>query len=649
MAWGGDEDRRDGVPEAEEEDEIDETDYRTQKDAVLFAIDVSDSMARPPPAGDGKKAEDSALSAALKSAYQLMQQRIISQPKDMMGVLLFGTRRSRFRDDAGGRNAYPHCYLLIDLDVPAAEDVKKLKSLVEEGEDPDNALEPSPEPVAMSNVLFCANQIFTTNAPNFGSRRLFIITDKDDPHPGDKQARSAAAVRAKDLHDLGVTIELFPISHDDRKFDLSKFYDDVVYRDPDADPGSAEEIKTSKSGDGLSLLHSLISNINSKQTAKRAYFSNLPFDIAPGLRISIKGYHVLHRQVPARTCYVWLGGEVAQLAVGETTKLDSDARTVEKAEVKKAYKFGGEFVYFDPEELKSLKSFGETGLRIIGFKPRSLLPGWASVKKSTFIFPSEEGYVGSTRVFSALWQKLLRDKKMGIAWFISRSNANPILVAVMPSRNPDDEESGTPFLPAGLWLYPLPFADDIRNADLRPTKRCSDSVIDQMRVIVQNLQLPKAMYNPTKYPNPSLQWHYRILQTLALEEEVPEQPEDATIPRYKAINKRVGGYIVDWDREVAAEAKKLLESRAIKREAEDEDDEEPRPSKKAKPAKPTATSKKSPGSMNDAELRAAVDQDSLKKLTVVELKDVLASRGLSISGKKADLVERLEQWVEEHT
>lgn len=185
-------------------------------------------MAEPPPAGDSKKAEDSAIAAALKCAYQIMQQRIISQPKDMMGILLFGTEKSKFRDESNGRSAYPHCYLYIDLDVPSAEDVMTLKNLVEEGEDPEDVLTPSDEPVAMSNVLFCANQIFTTNAPNFGSRRLFIVTDNDDPHAGDKQARSAAAVRAKDLYDLGVVIELFPISHEGKKFDLSKFYDVCV-------------------------------------------------------------------------------------------------------------------------------------------------------------------------------------------------------------------------------------------------------------------------------------------------------------------------------------------------------------------------------------------------------------------------------------
>ena len=199
------------------------------KDAVLFAIDVSASMLKPPPPSDSKKADtDSPAAAALKCAYQIMQQRIISTPKDMMGVLLFNAEQSKFQeDDANSRGslAYPHCYLLNDLDIPSAEDVKALKNIVEDKEEAKKLLVPTKEPVFMSNLLFCANQIFTTKAPNFGSRRLFIITDNDGPHAKDKAAKDQAAVRAKDLYDLGVVIELFPISTPDHEFDKTTFYD----------------------------------------------------------------------------------------------------------------------------------------------------------------------------------------------------------------------------------------------------------------------------------------------------------------------------------------------------------------------------------------------------------------------------------------
>ena len=185
-----------------------------------------------PPSPDSKKPDkDSPTSAALKCAYALMQQRIISNPNDMMGVLLYGSEKSRFQgeDNARGGLAYPHCYLLTDLDVPAAEDVKTLRALAEDEQVSKELLVPSKEPVSMANVLFCANQVFTTKAPNFSSRRLFIVTDNDDPHANDKALKSSAAVRAKDLYDLGVIIELFPVSRPGFEFDRAKFYD--VQRD----------------------------------------------------------------------------------------------------------------------------------------------------------------------------------------------------------------------------------------------------------------------------------------------------------------------------------------------------------------------------------------------------------------------------------
>lgn len=418
---------------------------------------------------------------------------------------------------------------------------------------------------------------------------------------------------------------------------------DIVYRDTFGE-ANVSEVRTSKSGDGLTLLGSLVSNINSKQTPKRALFSNLPFEIAPGLRISVKGYDVLHRQAPARSCYIWLDGNQPQFAIGETTKVAADsARTVEKTEIKKAYKYGGDFVHFTPEEQKTLKNFGSPIIRIVGFKPRSLLPLWASVKKSTFIFPSEEGFVGSTRVFAALWQKLLKDDKMGIAWCLVRANAQPILAAIVPSRERSDDDSGTPYVPAGLWICPLPFADDMREIKCTDAiEQCSDELKDKMRIIVQQLQLPKAMYNPSKYPNPSLQWHYRILQALALEDEVPETPDDATKPKFKALSKRAGGYLQEWQALLGDNSDRVSSTNALKREIEE--DASGGPAKKSK----TGAGKSDPTNLSMAQLRLSVDSGGVNKFTVAQLKEVLRAKGLNDAGRKAELISRVEQWVEKH-
>lgn len=260
--------------------------------------------------------------------------------------------------------------------------------------------------------------------------------------------------------------------------------------------------KPSSTGDGITLLNSLLSSINSKAVAKRALFSNLPLELGPGFSISVKGYIIFKRQEPKRSCYVWLSGEKVQIATGASTQVaDDTARVVEKGDIRKAYKFGGEQITFSPDEIASLRHFGDPGIRIIGFKPMSMLPIWANLKPSTFIYPSEDDYVGSTRVFAALHRKLLKDQKMGLAWFVARKNAAPVIVAIVPGDEKLSDE-GDQLIPAGLWLIPLPYADDIRQNPETTVIRVSEDLIDATRLIIQQLQLPKAEFKPEKYSNP---------------------------------------------------------------------------------------------------------------------------------------------------
>ncbi|KAJ5626721.1 hypothetical protein N7528_004148 [Penicillium herquei] len=636
-----------------EEEEVDETSFRAVKDAVLFAIDISSSMLTPRPSTNPKKpGEESPASAALKCAYALMQQRIISNPKDMMGVLLYGTRLSKSYDadeESGADLSYPHCYLFTDLNIPLAQDVKDLRALAENDEEFQKILQPSEEPVSMANVLFCANQIFTSRASNFLSRRLFIVTDNDNPHANNEQLRKASAVRARDLYDLGVTIELFPISRPDQEFDTSKYYYDIIYK---AEPSDGEapvylqrESKSSAQGDGIELLNSLLSSINSRSVAKRSLFSKIPLEIGPNLKISVNGYLLLKRQQPARSCYVWLGGETPEIAQGTTTLVaDDTAHTVEKSETRKAYKFGGGQISFTPDELTVLRDFGEPVIRIIGFKSLDSLPIWANVKHPTFIYPTEEDYIGSTRVFSALQQKLLKDNKLALVWFIPRKKAVPVLGAMIAGDEQVDE-NGIQKLPPGMWIIPLPFADDVRKnppgADFTPAP---EPLIDAMKEVLGQLQLPKGVYDPVKYPNPSLQWHYRILQAIALDEDLPEQPDDKTIPKYRQIDKRAGEYVLTWSAELDAHSEKLFggssgqSSTLVKRGPRASTDSD-QPAKRVKV--------ESGASDVDGEIKKNMEKGTLSKLTVAILKEFLTSHGRAAAGKKADLIERVEQYFEE--
>ncbi|MBE3046466.1 hypothetical protein IMZ48_28840, partial [Candidatus Bathyarchaeota archaeon] len=165
---------------------------------------------------------------------------------------------------------------------------------------------------------------------------------------------------------------------------------------------------------------------------------------------------------------------------------------------------------------------------------------------------------------------------------------------------------------------------------------------EKVKVITENLWFPNRMYDPSKYPNPQLQWHYKILQALALQEEVPEQAEDLTLPKYKTIGKRVGGHIRDWETLVDEEVANMKRASAGKRDAVADEDEKPK-----KKVKTEGRGAAPAPQMSNAQLKAA-SGTGLAMMTVVQLKDVLTARGLPVHGKKAELVERVQEWVDEN-
>jgi ATP-dependent DNA helicase 2 subunit 1 len=211
---------------------------------------------------------------------------------------------------------------------------------------------------------------------------------------------------------------------------------------------------------------------------------------------------MIRRQAPVKSCWVWVGGEKAQIATSSMTNIAEDnARKVEQVEIRKAYPFGGENLPFTEDEYAAIRSFGEPVIRILGFKPLTMLPEWANCKTAVFLYPDEVDYIGSTRVFSALHQKLLDSKKFALVCLQRRKNASPVLCAMIAGAERLDD-IGDQVMAPGMWLIHLPFADDIRSHPETAQVRAPDKLVDRMKNIVLQLRLPKGIYDPQKYPNP---------------------------------------------------------------------------------------------------------------------------------------------------
>jgi ATP-dependent DNA helicase 2 subunit 1 len=198
-----------------------------------------------------------------------------------------------------------------------------------------------------------------------------------------------------------------------------------------------------------------------------------------------------------------------------------------------------------------------------------------------------------------------------------------------------------------LWIKQLPFADDIREPPETNLVRAPDEVTDAMRVIVQQLQLPKAVYDPSKYPNPSLQWFFKILQALALEEDLPEKGEDKTLPRWRQIHKRAGQYVVEFGDKLDQAYRQWQKDNAGQIHSTSTGG-----AKRSKPSSSRDTSKRVKQEDGDdtgpteEEMRMAYEKDAISKYTVAHLRAFLQGKGLSTTGKKSDLVDAVTRYFE---
>jgi len=214
----------------------------------------------------------------------------------------------------------------MDLDVPDAEGIKELKRLIN-GTQPttwltidDKALtdlcKPAKEGASMANVLFAANTLLTSKAARFGSKRVFLVTDEDSP--GSKDAQKSAITRARDLNDLGIRLEPFFISHPGQPpFDISKFYENVIYRDDEDQDDGEYHLPT----DASARFETLLSMIKAKQTPRRSQF-NILMELGPDMQIGIKGFILVKRQEIHRTHYVYAQEEKLALAQVESADID---------------------------------------------------------------------------------------------------------------------------------------------------------------------------------------------------------------------------------------------------------------------------------------------------------------------------------------
>ncbi|KAJ7068801.1 SPOC like C-terminal domain-containing protein [Mycena amicta] len=633
----------------EEEELQDYSHFETKKDVILFCIDCSESMLQLREDPVYENAQTCHAYVALEAAMQLQKKKVITGPNDAVGILLFNTTRKTESNRSTGSEIKKNCFVYQPIAPLSAAKIQELIHLLDAfREDPEELKTRFPplldgKRVPMGDVFTSCNWVLRDGAPKTATKRVFLITDEDDPHhgPGSNQLIKSASTTLIDLTQSGVTVEPFFIDAKEKRFDTSKFYSSVLLpntladeEDVDVDDPSALPASVS-----ISRIEDLLAQMRFHEVPKRAGFS-VPFQLANGFTIGVKGYGLVTEQKKGSYKYFVDLGERMEVATVKTSYVDERQQSeVEKTRMMYGMGVGaagddddsarvterGQRPFYTAEEIRSFRTMGlNPSIKLLGFKDRSELKFEDNVKHSLFIYPDELTYAGSKRTFSALLKSMVKKKKIGLVLALVRRNATPMFCALLPQEE-NVEDGWTD--PAGFHLIPLPFADDIRSAPILKACRASEEVKDAALAWIAKLSVKNGAYPPDSYPNPALAFHNAQLQATAFGEELDvEAFEDLTMPKVDMMHKRAGKLWEAWKSAVAND-ESALASAPVAEE------------------KKKGTKRKADVDLSETEIRTRYADETLAKLTVDQLKTFLKSKGQPVSGKKADLVERVEEYL----
>lgn len=552
-----------------------------------------------------------------------IKKRIINNPGDQVAVVFYNTR--------GKKNIQEleHVFVLEELGLPSAKLIKDMSTIQEgfaERIGSRTAIPESSRDNPLYNALWVAQGLFRTGGSSKNVlKRILLFTNNDDPFGeadplAQADMRRTTIQRAKDAQDLGIQLELYPMSRPGEQFNVKIFYAEMI-QIPDDESASSFMLKaTSKFGDLVDAMK--------KKIFKKRMVRHVLFEVAEGVEFGLRSYAMVRPAKIVKEMSVTAQENIPIKA--EVSLICQDTGALLTGPIKRFQQFGSARAVFTPEEVAEVKRVTSKDLKLIGFKPLSCLKDYHNLRPATFLYPDEEVVLGSFCMAIALHRAMVKLQKFALA--VWGKSTQPRHVALIAQEEKLDED-GAQMEPPGFQMIFLPYFDDIRAAEKyhlwqgKPAPRATEEQVAAAAAMVKKLSVKD--FSMQQIENPSLQTHYAMLQVLALNEETMPTIVDTTLPdeqsmQLPGVQKAVQDfkdavYGPGHDEEAAAEAAK----------------------------KDAGTAKRK--ALQDAAAEQAAREDwgeltrkgKLKIKTVEELKTCLRAIGLPVAGKKDDLCQRI--------
>ncbi|KAI0509778.1 hypothetical protein KFK09_010374 [Dendrobium nobile] len=591
------------------------------KDFSVYLVDASPKMFGTVATNEVDEMGETFFHAAVKCISESLKAQIIGRSSDEIAICFFNTREKKNTQDLHGVYVFNVAEREL-LDRPTARLIKEFSGIEDSVIHHIGSrywIEPASRENSLYNALWVAQALLRKGSVKNVSKRILIFTNEDNPFRSISGAAKADMIRttlqrAKDAQELGISIELLPLSS--KEFDVSIFYADLL----GLEGGEMPLFLTSADEKLEDMANQLRKRIFSKRKVK-----TIMFVIASGVSIEVNAYALIRPSVPG--AIMWLDSVTNLPLKMERTFVCADTGALVEQPRMHFQEFNGEMVKFTVEELAEIKKVSDGHLHLLGFKPLDCLKDYHNLRPSTFIYPTDEEIVGSTCAFVALHRSMVRLQRFAVAFY--GSSTHPQLVALVAQ----DEiiSSSGQLEPPGMHMIYLPYSDDIRYPEELQidagTPHATDDQIKKASALLRRIDLKD--FSVCQFSNPALQRHYGILQALALGEDEMPNVKDETLPDEEGMAKpgvvraieefKFAVYGENHDQEEAAKKGSTTEA-----------------SKKRKAIYEVAL--KESASYDWADL---AEHGKLKDLTVMELKNYLTAHGLPVTGKKEVLISRI--------
>ena len=633
------------------------------KDCILFLIDCSPSMHNL--IQDSNKVS-TPISSLLKITENFLKTKIISNQNDLFGIVLFNTDKINNEMNFEGIN------ILFKIEAPNAFNIKKIKMMAQNCDPEVNKekykseldeifkpIENNPNKISfLNNAMWIVQSILKNYDKKSYKRRIFLFTDNDDPIPN-PQEKNICIQRAKDMSDSDITIELFPMNFDNKRFNLNNFYAQIIpaNSDDDLDGGNDNILSIEQCTDRL---RELTKRIRQKEIKKRT-LGKCPFYLTNNTKIYMNVYSCIKKSNKGRIFNV--DAKTNKLLKIANSIICKDTGSELYPEQVGTYQlYGNKKIPFTKEEMGKIKFLEEPGMKLMGFKSIDSIKPYYNLRESYFIYPNELYSNGSSKLIDALIKQMLNKNKCAIVKFVAREGSVIKLCALMPQAEKYDEDYFQ--TPPGFNMIVLPWADDIRSNSVIMAKfpkdlpEVNDEECELAKKLIKKMNIS---FDCRAFENYELQKFYATLQALALDEPSEEPVEDTLQPNEEGLEKVLNGLDEEFRKsifgkeggktgEVMNKYAKGNRGNKNKSRSKSNDSKSSRSqSKKKKKKQISDEEEKDEGDYySDDVLKKMIINNKLNRINVQELKDICKKRDIYIKGlKKADIIEKIKNYLQD--